>query len=88
MTTVDIVFTYGRHPDEMAIRAINNIREVYGIRLIVFDEKAREVRVEYDATRLNGAVVEQLLRRAGLDLVATVALRAPAPPAVPAAAKA
>ena len=86
MTTVDIAFRYGRPPDELAIRAVNSVREVYGIRRIRFDEAAREVRVEYDATRLNGAIVEQLLRRAGLDLVETIALIPDAAPAVSAAA--
>jgi hypothetical protein len=86
MTTVDIAFRYGRPPDELAIRAVNSVREVYGIRRIRFDETAREVRVEYDATRLNGAIVEQLLRRAGLDLVETIALIPDAAPAVSAAA--
>jgi len=28
--------------------------------------------VEYDASRLTGAVIHQLLRRAGLDIVETV----------------
>ena len=39
-----------------------------------FDEAAKTVRVEYDASRLTGAVIHQLLRRAGLDIVETVAL--------------
>jgi hypothetical protein len=88
MTTVDIAFRYGCPPAELAIRAVNTIREVYGIRRILFDEAAREVRVEYDATRLNGAIVEQLLRRAGLDLVEKISLIPPAPPTAPAVAKA
>jgi hypothetical protein len=88
MTTVDIAFRYGRPPEELAIRAVNTIREVYGIRRILFDEAARQVRVEYDATRLNAAIVEQLLRRAGLDLVEKISLIPPAPPAAPAVAKA
>jgi hypothetical protein len=86
MTTVDIAFRYGRPPDEVAIRAVNTVREVYGIRRIRFDEAAHHVRVEYDATRLNGAIVEQLLRRAGLDLVETLKLIPDAAPDVSAAA--
>ena len=86
MTTVDIGFRYGRPPDELAIRAMNSIREVYGIRRILFDESAHQVRVEYDATRLNGAIVEALLRRTGLDLVATLNLIPPVAPATTAPA--
>jgi len=41
---------------------------------MVFDEAAKTVRVEYDASRLTGAVIHQLLRRAGLDIVETVSL--------------
>jgi hypothetical protein len=37
-----------------------------------FDEAAKTVRVEYDASRLTGPVIYQLLRRAGLDIVETV----------------
>jgi hypothetical protein len=39
-----------------------------------FDEAGRTVRVEYDASRLTGSVIHQLLRRAGLDIVETVAM--------------
>jgi hypothetical protein len=68
MTTVEIVFAYGKHPDESVMRAVNNVREVYGIRRILFHEAEHTVRLEYDATRLTSAAVHQLLRRAGLDL--------------------
>ena len=32
------------------------------------------VRVEYDASRLTGPVIHQLLRRAGLDIVETMSM--------------
>ena len=67
MTTVDVTFRYTGQPGETALHAINAIREVYGIRKIAFKESAQTVTVEYDATRLNAAVVRQLLRRAGLN---------------------
>jgi hypothetical protein len=35
-------------------------------------EAEKTVRVEYDASRLTGAVIHQLLRRAGLDIAETV----------------
>jgi hypothetical protein len=68
MTTVDVVFRYGVTPGEIEMRALGAAREVYGIRAVRFDEKNRNVRVEYDASRISADVVESLLRRAGLDL--------------------
>ena len=50
------------------------MREVYGIRRLAFDEAARTVRVEFDATRLNEDTVASLLRGAGLDLRERIAL--------------
>ena len=54
--------------------AISKVRDVYGVRRLDFNEATKTVRVEYDASRLNGAVIHQLLRRAGLDIVETVSL--------------
>ena len=53
MTNVEISYKYGMSPDEAVLRAIDNIREVYGIRRLTFNEPARSIGVEYDATRLN-----------------------------------
>jgi hypothetical protein len=74
MTQLDIVFRYGTPPSTREMRALDSVREVYGIRRISFDEKERTVRVEFDASRLNGDVVANLLRRAGLDLKERVQL--------------
>jgi copper chaperone CopZ len=68
MTNVEISYNYGMSPDESVMRAIDNIREVYGIRRLKFNEAARSVNVEYDATRLSPAVLAKLLRQTGLDL--------------------
>ena len=68
MTNVEISFHYGMVPDKAVLRGIDNIREVYGIRRLRFNEEARSVDIEYDATRLNPATVASLLRRTGLDL--------------------
>ena len=68
MTNVEISYNYGMSPDESVMRGIDNIREVYGIRRLKFNEKLRSVAVEYDATRLNSETVASLLRRSGLDL--------------------
>lgn len=60
--------------------ALGNLREVYGIRRIQIDEAKSTIRVEYDATRLNKAIVGQLLRRAGVDLAEELSLLPPQPP--------
>ena len=68
MTSLDAVFRYGAAPGPREMRALDSVREVYGIRRIAFNEQQNTVRVEYDASRLNSDVVASLLRRAGLDL--------------------
>lgn len=68
MTHLDVYFRYGRPPGEREMRALDSVREVYGIRRISFDENPRIIRVEYDASRLNEDIVLALLRRAGLDI--------------------
>jgi hypothetical protein len=74
MTALEVVFRYGLSPGSQQMRAIDGVREVYGIRRIKFDDKGRTVRVEYDATRLDADDVAGLLRGAGLDLRERVAL--------------
>ena len=87
MTQLDVVFRYGVPPSEAAALALSRVREVYGVRGIVFDEAEKTVRVEYDATRLNEAMIQQLLRRAGLELVEKLRLYSdPPPPPEPTAA--
>ena len=68
MTSVDVVFKYLYAPTEGVMRAMDNVREVYGIRRIRFSEAERTIRVEYDATRLDQDSVAALLRRTGLEL--------------------
>jgi hypothetical protein len=68
MTTVEILFRYERHPTEAAMVALGNLREIYGIRKVSVAEAWQTIRVEYDATRLNAAIVGQLLRRAGIAI--------------------
>lgn len=83
MTTMDIVFRYGALPNEAVLTALSGAREVYGVRRLQFDREKRTVLVEYDATRLTGAVVASLMRRAGLDVVEEISLIPPPPPAAP-----
>lgn len=74
MTALDVCFRYGMPPGETELRALKSVREVYGIRAIRFDTKNKTVRVEFDATRLNDANVESLLRRADIDIKEKIAL--------------
>jgi hypothetical protein len=68
MTQMEVVYQYGAHPGEREMRALDALREVYGIRKLVFDRDLREMRVEYDASRFKEPVVAAMLRRAGIDL--------------------
>lgn len=81
MTTLDILFRYEQHPTEVAVIALNNMSEVYGIRRIQFKEEAKTIRVEYDATRLNAATVAQLVRRTGINIAEELPLIPPQPQA-------
>jgi hypothetical protein len=85
MTTVEIAFRYTTPPTEQVAMALARARDVYGIRHLSFNQTARTLSVEYDATRLNAATVVKLVRDAGLELAEE---RPPAPPepAAPAAA--
>ena len=73
MTYLDVVFSYGSLPGESELRAIDSMREVYGIRAVNFNQKERKVRVEFDASRLKKDVVAWLLRHAGIDVLEQVA---------------
>lgn len=68
MTYLDIVFRYGASPGENQLRAIDGMREVYGIRGVKFSESDRTVRVGFDASRLKADTVARLLRQAGVDV--------------------
>jgi hypothetical protein len=80
MTNVDVLFRYVQQPSEATMFALGNLKEVYGIRRIEIDQPAKTIRVEYDATRLTGAVVANLLRRGGISILEEVPLIAPQNP--------
>jgi hypothetical protein len=89
MTQLDVLYRYEGHPTEDAMFALGNLREVYGIRRIQMNEELKTIRVEYDATRLAGPTVLQLLRRCGITVVEELPLIPPqeAAPAVAEPAK-
>jgi len=68
MTTMEVTYRYSNSPNEAVMRAIDSVREVYGIRRVRFNENEQSVWVEYDASRFKEPVVVNLLRRAGLDV--------------------
>jgi hypothetical protein len=74
MTYLEVVYPYQTLPGEAEMRAIDSVREVYGIQRIQFNEKERTVRVLFDASRLKSAAVAQLLRQAGINVQEQLAL--------------
>jgi len=68
MTYLEAAYRYLTPPGEAELRAIDTVREVYGIQRVQFNEKERTVRVLFDASRLKGEVVAKLLRQAGIDV--------------------
>jgi len=68
MTYLETAYRYQSQPGEKELRAVDSVREVYGIQSIQFDEKQRVVRVLYDASRLKDEAVARLLRNSGIDV--------------------
>ncbi|MGA2203755.1 MAG: hypothetical protein ABSG40_17535 [Terriglobales bacterium] len=74
MTYLEAAYRYETPPGEAELRAMDSVREVYGIQRIQFKEKERTVRVRFDASRLKGDAVAKLLRQAGIDVREQLAL--------------
>ena len=68
MTTMEVSYRYANPLNEAIMRAIDSVREVYGIRKVSLNEKDSLARVEYDASRLKDPVVANFLRKAGLAI--------------------
>ena len=68
MTYLEVAFRYQTPPGENELRAIDSVREVYGIQRIRFNEAERTVRVLFDASRMKEDAVARLLRQAGIDV--------------------
>ena len=81
MTTVEILYRYAAEPSERVALALASVRDVYGIRHLALDREARNLRVEFDATRLNAAAVTKLVREAGLEIVEELSLISQGEPA-------
>jgi hypothetical protein len=74
MTAVEVLFRYSVPPSEKVMGAYGQLSDVYGIRRLRLEESENTIRIEYDATRLNEASVEKLLRAAGFDITEKLAL--------------
>ena len=68
MTYLEIAYPYHTPPGEKELRAIDTVREVYGVQKIQFNEADRTVRVTFDASRMKEDAVARLLRQAGIDV--------------------
>ena len=74
MTHLEVRYRYATPPREAEMRALDAVREVYGVRVLRLNEPERTILVEYDASRLKEPMVAGLLRRAGMDLLEKVAI--------------
>ena len=74
MTYLEAAFRYQTTPGEKELRAIDSMRDVYGIQRIQFNEQEHTVRVLFDATRLKADAVAKLLREAGINVQDQLAL--------------
>lgn len=68
MTPLEVAYHYHSAPSEATARALDSLREVYGVRRITLNENERVIRVEFDASRFKEPVLASLLRRTGLEL--------------------
>jgi len=68
MTYLENAFRYQNTPGENEFRAIDSMREVYGIQRVQFNEQERTVRVLFDASRMKSDAVIKMLRQAGIDV--------------------
>lgn len=68
MTQMEVAYQYVSTPREAEMRALDQMRDVYGIRRITLNEQDRIIRVEFDGSRLKEPVIAGLLRRAGLNI--------------------
>jgi hypothetical protein len=68
MTQFEVIYRYAGVVGEAEMRALDSMREVYGMRRITLNDKEHTIRVEFDASRFKEPVVAGLLRRAGIDI--------------------
>ncbi len=77
---MEVAFRYECPPGGRELGALKEVRAVYGILRISFDEPRRIIHVEYDATRLTVDDIAFLLRNAGFKLLEQVPVVPPSQP--------
>jgi hypothetical protein len=68
MTFLMTMFSYDGSVGEREMRALDRVRDVYGIRTVSVDETKRQIKVEYDASHLNQNDIAFMFRNAGIRL--------------------
>jgi hypothetical protein len=68
MTQFEVVYRYAGSVGETEMRALDSMREVYGVRRVTLNDTDHIIKVEFDASRFKEPVVAGLLRRAGVDI--------------------
>ena len=68
MTYLEAAYRYQNTLGENELRAVDTMREVYGILRVQFNTKENAVRVLFDASRMKADTVAKLLREAGIDV--------------------
>jgi len=74
MTQFEVAYRYTGAVGEAEMRALDSMREVYGMRRITLNDKEHIIKVEFDASRFKEPVVAGLLRRAGVDITERLVL--------------
>ncbi|MFZ0479972.1 MAG: hypothetical protein WAL71_12555 [Terriglobales bacterium] len=74
MTYLEAAYRYQNTPGENELRAIDSMREVYGIQRVQFNEREHTVRVLFDASRMKTEAVAKMLRQAGIDVTEQLVL--------------
>jgi len=77
VTPVETTFHYGSPPGQAEVRALHEVREVYGIRRVQTDDRNSAIHVEYDASRLTENDIAALLREAGINVYQQVKAHVP-----------
>jgi len=72
MTLVEITFELQGPLGEEQLRALGGFANTYGLRRFRVDNAKRRLTFEYDASRLKGTEVEQVLRQARIAVVRVV----------------
>ena len=74
MTQFEVAYRYAGSVGETERRALDSMREVYGVRRVTLNEKEHVIKVEFDASRFKEPVVAGLLRRAGVNITEKLVL--------------